>query len=133
MSNTPTKTVLAAARKALARLPETPKGVVRHATCGGICCAGRRYTCPRCKRFVPFCFGAGDAFSRVCDDCFVQLRDIFDHVIALQDVSFEVDIPDDLYVPLHEEVMRWVDPDITSFLALEVRLGLRREVPDAAE
>lgn len=135
--------VIRAARRALANLPNTPKGKVTcgHRDHGEVCfveCVDGvirkvRYTCPRCRRFVPYCFGAADVFSRVCDDCYGQLRDVFDHVTALQDVSFEVDVPDDLYAPLHGEVMRWVDEDITSFVALEVRLGLRREVPDAAE
>jgi len=36
-------------------------------------CLGRRYTCPRCKRFVPFCYGAADDHSELCDDCWGQV------------------------------------------------------------
>lgn len=32
-------------------------------------CKGRRYTCPGCLRFVPYCYGAADEFSELCDDC----------------------------------------------------------------
>lgn len=37
-------------------------------------CQGRRYTCARCKRFVPECFGASDEHWEVCDDCWVDLE-----------------------------------------------------------
>jgi len=32
-------------------------------------CLGRRYTCPGCLRFVPWCFGAADDAPELCDDC----------------------------------------------------------------
>ena len=35
-------------------------------------CGGRRYTCPRCLRFVPECFGAADELGHLCDDCWNQ-------------------------------------------------------------
>jgi hypothetical protein len=50
----------------------------RRSLCDGYC-KGRRYTCARCKRFVPYCFGgAGDtekADDRWCDDCVAQVED----------------------------------------------------------
>lgn len=58
-----------------------PTGPAAH---GGVCsgpngCRGRRYTCKRCKRFVPFCNGgAGDSSGGVdhqwCDTCWAQVR-----------------------------------------------------------
>jgi hypothetical protein len=36
-------------------------------------CRNRRYMCPRCLRFVPWCFGSADRYASVCDDCYVQL------------------------------------------------------------
>jgi hypothetical protein len=54
-----------------------PTGAVS-CTCGGSICRGdrggtRRYTCRRCKRFVPYCFGATDGSGSErdlwCDDC----------------------------------------------------------------
>jgi len=36
-------------------------------------CKGKRYTCPGCKRFVPWCYGASDEHFRLCDDCAVVL------------------------------------------------------------
>lgn len=51
---------------------DLPSGVVP-CCCGGDC-RGRRYTCPRCLRFVPECFGAADELDEVCDDCFGQLH-----------------------------------------------------------
>jgi len=32
-------------------------------------CEGRRYTCPGCLRFVPWCFGVDDEHPELCDDC----------------------------------------------------------------
>lgn len=59
------------------RAEDLPRGVV---SCGNVgcypdpCfCEGKRYTCPRCLRFVPLCFGAGDELEAVCDDCYAQL------------------------------------------------------------
>lgn len=54
-----------------------PRGPV---SCGSVgrysCfCAGKRYTFPRCLRFVPLCFGAADDLGAVCDDCYAQLID----------------------------------------------------------
>jgi hypothetical protein len=37
---------------------------------GSACfCRGRRYTCPGCRRFVPYCYGAADEHAELCDDC----------------------------------------------------------------
>lgn len=134
--------VIRAAQRALANLPNTPKGKVTcgHRDHGEVCfveCADGvtrkvRYTCPRCRRFVPYCFGAADVFSRVCDDCHEQLYRVFEQVVALRDVSLEIDVPDELYGPLHDEVFRWVDPDVRNTSQLEWRLGLTEEVPNAA-
>jgi hypothetical protein len=33
-------------------------------------CAGRRYTCPGCRRFVLECNGAADGAPELCDDCY---------------------------------------------------------------
>lgn len=58
-----------------------PFAALVHATkpecvCGGRICAPspdspllRRYTCPCCRRFVPWCFGADDDMPELCDDC----------------------------------------------------------------
>lgn len=51
---------------------DMPKGAAP-CVCAGDC-AGRRHTCPRCLRFVPYCFGAADGLEEVCDDCFGQLH-----------------------------------------------------------
>lgn len=50
-----------------------PRGSVACCSPGSCFCNGRRYTCKRCKRFVPECFGADDAYPEVCDDCAFQL------------------------------------------------------------
>lgn len=41
--------------------------------CDGFC-KGRRYTCPGCLRFVPYCFGAADDLGHLCDNCWVVAR-----------------------------------------------------------
>lgn len=38
-------------------------------------CSGRRYTCPGCRRFVPWCFGSADEHAELCDDCACVARD----------------------------------------------------------
>lgn len=38
-------------------------------------CKGRRWCCPRCKRFVPECFGAADDLFHLCDDCYVAVKE----------------------------------------------------------
>lgn len=53
-----------------------PVGLVSGCTCDGSC-KGKRYTCKRCKRFVPYCFGgAGDGSDVTdhewCTDCWTQ-------------------------------------------------------------
>jgi len=42
--------------------------------CDGYC-KGRRYTCPGCRRFLPFCYGAADEFAELCDDCACVAKD----------------------------------------------------------
>jgi hypothetical protein len=127
-----------AAHEVLEHIHETPVGLVKcgcyvnhngnHGTCFVVCRDGRmrklRYTCPRCKRFVPYCYGAADAFSRVCDDCHEQLCELARHVVRLREVSLFVDVVDPLYVPLHDEVLRWADSDLTTMQALEARLHM---------
>ena len=52
-----------------------PTGLVRCSAPVLCLCQGKRYTCRRCKRFVPFCFGAADDCPEVCDDCAAQIKD----------------------------------------------------------
>lgn len=51
-----------------------PRGIVRCSNPGACLCQGKRYTCRRCKRFVPYCFGAADTCPEVCDDCAAQVE-----------------------------------------------------------
>lgn len=37
-------------------------------------CRGRRYTCPGCLRFVPWCYGAADDAPELCDECWAAGR-----------------------------------------------------------
>jgi hypothetical protein len=41
---------------------------------GACYCHGRRYTCPGCLRFIPFCYGAADEHAAYCDDCYGVLK-----------------------------------------------------------
>ena len=116
-----------AAQEALEHLHETPVGRVDCGCLGndysdpGVCfvtCSdGRvrklRYTCPRCRRFVPYCYGAADVFSQVCDDCYCQLRALVRHAARMVDVALLTEVGDDLYVPIRNEIWRWVDPEFT--------------------
>jgi hypothetical protein len=34
-----------------------------------------RFLCPRCRRRVPWCFGAADSRPELCDDCWAEGTD----------------------------------------------------------
>lgn len=36
-------------------------------------CKGRRYRCPGCLRFIPWCLGAADELWEFCDDCHAHM------------------------------------------------------------
>lgn len=51
-----------------------PTGAVSCSTPAECLCKGRRYTCPRCLRFVPWCFGASGGHPELCDDCWAHVE-----------------------------------------------------------
>ena len=62
-------------------------------TCGGTICGltvrGRQggslrrlYRCSGCRRLVPWCFGAADDASSLCDDCWGSLQEVAERGVA---------------------------------------------------
>lgn len=69
------KTMRRAAAQVREESAALPTGAVSCTRPSRCFCSGRRYTCPRCLRFVPECYGAADQYEDFCDDCAVQLAE----------------------------------------------------------
>jgi hypothetical protein len=56
-------------------------------TCGGELCRRsstgselaytKRYRCLKCRRYVPWCFGAADDKPELCDDCWAEAHPVY--------------------------------------------------------